>query len=99
VLERQGLEKRKSIARSSLEESAAFLPPSLSLAVACHLKPSVSVESSLKVCCNSMSLDTVHHLFLNLSERALDFKSDEQRPLPNYLFFCPILEMRIQMAA
>jgi hypothetical protein len=33
-------------------------PPSLSLDVARHLKPSVSVESSLKVCYNSISLDT-----------------------------------------
>jgi hypothetical protein len=67
------------------------LPPlSLSLVVSCHMKPSVSVESSLKVCFKSMSLDTIHHLFLNLSERALDFKFDEQRPLPNSLFFYPI---------
>jgi hypothetical protein len=59
----------------------------LSLAVAHHLKPSVSVESSLIVCCNSMSLDIVCPLFLNLSERALDFRSVEQRFLLCILLF------------
>jgi hypothetical protein len=71
----------------------------LSLAIARRLRPSVSVESSLKVCCNSMSLDTIHPLFLNLSERALDSRSIEQRPLPNSLFFYPIQGMRLQVAA
>jgi hypothetical protein len=52
-------------------------PPSLSLVVARHLKPSVSAESTFRVCCNSMSLDTVRPLFLNLSERALDSWSIE----------------------
>jgi hypothetical protein len=61
-------------------------PPSLSLTVARHLKLSVSVESSFRVCCNSMSLNTVHHLFLNLLERALDSRSIEQRSL-----FCILL--------
>jgi hypothetical protein len=62
-------------------------PPSLSLAIARHLKPSVSVESSFRVCCNSMSLDTIRHLFLNLSERALDSRSIEQRSLLCILLF------------
>jgi hypothetical protein len=47
----------------------------------------VSVESTLKVCNNSMSLDTIHHLFLNLSERALDSRSIEQRFLLCILLF------------
>jgi hypothetical protein len=59
----------------------------LSLAVTRRLKPSVSVESSLQVCYNSMSLDTVRPLFLNLSERALDSRSIEQRSLLCILLF------------
>jgi hypothetical protein len=59
----------------------------LSLAVAHHLKPSVSVESSLKVCYNSMSLDIVRPLSFNLSERALDSRSVEQRSLLCILLF------------
>jgi hypothetical protein len=70
-----------------IREVSSLPPPSLSLAVAHHLKPSVSVESSLKVCCNSMSLDTARHLFLNLSERALDSRSIEQRSLLCILLF------------
>jgi hypothetical protein len=64
-----------------------LFPPSLSLVVTRHLKPSVSVESSLKVCYNSMSLDTIHPLSFNLSERALDSRSIEQRSLLCILLF------------
>jgi chromosome segregation ATPase len=42
---------------------------------------------SFRVCCNSMSLDTVRPLFLNLSERALDSRSIEQRSLLCILLF------------
>jgi hypothetical protein len=70
-----------------IREVSSLPPPSLSLAVARHLKPSVSVESSFRVCCNSMSLDIVCPLFLNLSERALDSRSVEQRSLLCILLF------------
>jgi hypothetical protein len=39
------------------------------------------------VCYNSMSLDTVRPLFFNLSERALDYRSVEQRSLLCILLF------------
>jgi hypothetical protein len=64
-----------------------LFPPSLSLVVARHMKPSVSVESSLKVCYNSMSLDTIRPLSFNLSERALDSRSIEQRSFLCILLF------------
>jgi hypothetical protein len=50
--ERWGLGRRKSIVGSSFRGIDGLYPPSLSLAVARRLKPSVSVESSLKVCYN-----------------------------------------------
>jgi hypothetical protein len=66
---------------------SGLFSPKLEPCCRSSLEASVSVESSLKVCYNSMSLDTVHLLFFNLSERALDSRSVEQRFLLCILLF------------
>jgi hypothetical protein len=73
-----GIANRRARATGAWEEEEHYwiiirgvgglFPPSLSLAVARHLKPSVSVESSLKVCYNSMSLDTSSFVLQSIEE-------------------------------
>jgi hypothetical protein len=70
-------------------------PPRLNLAVAQHLKSSVNVETSLRVCVVTlMSSNIVHPLFLNLNLKRLVTKNTRRELVLGTCFF-PVMSLHV----